>query len=364
MTTDSPLKTKILAGLGLVVVQSLVGLLYKVSQSASGGFHYSTMSAVAIAETVKLLLSVSFHIGDRSHHEAGTSRVTSARRSAWKQMSSGAVMHISVLAFLYVANNQLNFYVYTMADPGTVYLFKAASTMVVASIQCTCVGKQFTAEQWRAMFLQGVGMVIVQHNPCKGAPRYNPMVYLLMSFSAVLTAACSVRNEYLVKNYNILLNVQNAVLYASGAIMNLAAFHMIPNPNSKQANIGFFEGYDNPLALGVVFVNSLIGLAITAVYKYADAVTKCIASDITAVNLCIVSTIFFELEPSITMWCGIVVVCFAVHLYTSAAPAPHARNPAISENRFLKASAQEAEMAEGPSEDNSEITGRVVGRRQ
>merc|ERR1719401_1638918 len=66
----------------------------------------------------------------------------------------------------------------------------------------------------------------------------------------------------------------------------------------------------------------MIGLAITAVYKYADAVTKCIASDITAVLLCIVSSFFFELTPSVTMWCGVVVVCFAVHLYTSAVPPP------------------------------------------
>jgi len=293
--------------------------------------------------------SVSFHIADRSHYEAGTSRFTTASRSAWKQMSRGAVLQIYGLAVLYAANNQLSFYVYTMADPGTVYLFKAASTMIVASIQCTCVGKEFTAEQWQAMFLQGVGMVVVQHNPCKGAARYNPLVYLLMTLSAMLTAACSVRNEYLVKNYSMLLNVQNAVLYAAGALLNLVAFCIIPNPNSKQANIGFFDGYDNPLALGVVFVNSLIGLAITAVYKYADAITKCIASDLTAVNLCIISSIFFELVPSLTMWCGVVVVCFAVHFYTSAAPAPPARKPAISETQFLK------DEEEDPDEEGSDM---------
>merc|ERR1719296_456909 len=104
--------------------------------------------------------------------------------------------------------------------------------------------------------------------------------------------------------------------------MNLFAFFCLPNPNSSQGSIGFFHGYDNLLAIGVVFSNAMIGLAITAVYKYADAVTKCIASDITAVNLCIISAIFFNLTPSVTMWCGVIVVCFAVHLYTSAAPPP------------------------------------------
>merc|ERR1719245_1158873 len=103
-----------------------------------------------------------------------------------------------------------------MADPGTIYLFKAASTMIVAIIQCTFVGKRFSLEQWKAMLLQGIGMIIVQYNPCRSESRYPPLAYGLMALSAVLSATCSVRNEYLVKNYKIGLNVQNAILYAGG----------------------------------------------------------------------------------------------------------------------------------------------------
>jgi len=192
-----------------------------------------------------------------------------------------------------------------------------------------------------------------------------------MSLSAGLTAMCSVRNEYLVKNYKILLNVQNAVLYSGGACMNLFAFFVIPNPNSKQADIGFFDGYDNPLALGVIFINSLIGLAITAVYKYADAITKCIASDLTAVNLCIISSIFFELVPSLTMWCGVIVVCFAVHLYTSAAAAPPVNQPApkdaekveIENDDRKSAIRDELTTIEETREDKALTTGTALGKK-
>lgn len=318
---EAPVRTKFLAALGLVCVSTTVGVLYKVSQATSGGFKYSTTSAIAIAEITKLCMSCSFHVGDPSHGTEGN-RVAAAWASAVRQLSARAVGHIWLLAGLYTMNNQLSFYVYMLADPGTIFLFKAASTMIVASIQCLCIGKRFSEEQWKAMFLQGVGMVIVQYNPCRSASRYKPVAYMLMTLSAVLTALCAVRNEYLVKNYKIGLNVQNAVLYSGGAWMNLFAFFFLPNPNSTQAKIGFFDGYNNPLAIGVVFSNAMIGLAITAVYKYADAVTKCIASDITAVLLCIVSSMFFELTPSITMWCGVIVVCFAVHLYTSAPTPP------------------------------------------
>merc|ERR1711920_1035795 len=85
-----------------------------------------------------------------------------------------------------------------------------------------------------------------------------------------------------------------------------------------QKDIGFFEGYDNAFAIGVVFCNAMIGLAITAVYKYADAVVKCFSSDITAVILIIISAFFFGLKSSLTMWCGVFVVTFAVHLYIDA----------------------------------------------
>mmetsp|Transcript_47715 Transcript_47715/g.152384 ORF Transcript_47715/g.152384 Transcript_47715/m.152384 type:complete len:372 (-) Transcript_47715:89-1204(-) len=350
--SDGDPRTKALAALGLVCVSSTVGILYKISQATSGGFKYSTTSAIAIAEMVKFGMSTFFHIGDASHHTDSEGKVPSAIGVLRSQLSMSAIGHIWCLAGLYTMNNQLSFYVYMLADPGTIFLFKAASTMIVASIQCFCLGKQFSGEQWKAMGLQAVGMVIVQYNPCKSEARYNPAAYLLMSLSAVLTALCAVRNEYLVKNYKIGLNVQNMVLYSGGIWMNIFAFMFLPNPNSTQAGLGFFDGFNNPLAIGVVFANAMIGLAITAVYKYADAVTKCIASDVTAVVLCIVSTFFFELASSVTMWCGVLVVCFAVHFYTSASmPAPPApAQPPKARELDLKQATEASITGEGGSE--------------
>merc|ERR1740120_700604 len=102
-------------------------------------------------------------------------------------------------------------------------------------------------------------MVIVQYNPCSQSGRYRTLAYVLLVISTVLTALCAVRNEFLIKNYKIGLNVQNATLYFGGSALNLFAFFALPNPNSAQADIGFFEGYDNALAIGVVFCNAMIG---------------------------------------------------------------------------------------------------------
>jgi len=318
---DEEVKAKLFAGFALTCVSTTVGILYKVSQSHGGGFHYSTTSAICIAEFVKMIMSCFIHIGDTTHHTEGKSRVDSAVASARTQLSVSAVANIWLLALMYAVNNQLSFYVYMLADPGTIYLFKAASTIIVAVIQCTLVGKEFNGDQWKAMWLQMVGMIVVQYDPCKSAALYEPRAYGFMAVSCVVTSVCAVRNEYMAKGFKVGLNVQNIVMYAGGVVMNLFAFACLPNPNSAQSELGFFDGYSSPLACGVVFCNAMIGLAITAVYKYADAITKCISSDVTAVLLVIISTFVFHLKSSITMWCGVLVVCFAVHHYTNASQA-------------------------------------------
>eukprot|EP00933_Yihiella_yeosuensis_P019649 TRINITY_DN15876_c0_g1_i2.p1 TRINITY_DN15876_c0_g1~~TRINITY_DN15876_c0_g1_i2.p1 ORF type:complete len:363 (-),score=40.53 TRINITY_DN15876_c0_g1_i2:14-1102(-) len=315
---DAGVRTKLLAGAGLVCVSTSVGVLYKASQAATGGFRYSTTSAICIADFIKLSMSSVFHILDKSHRRDGVSPVRTGIRSATEQLSCSAATQIWILSFLYAVNNQLSFYAYTLADPGTIFLFKAASTMIVALMQSMFYSKSFSLDQWKAISLQACGMIIVQYDGCKGTGVYSPFAYICMSISTCITAISAAQNEHLVKTYTVSLNVQNATLYAGGLIMNLIAFHLVPNPNSNGI-VGFFEGYDNLLAIGVVVSNSCMGLAINAVYKYADAIVKCIASDVTAVILVLISSLFFDFNATLTTWCGVFVVVFAVHLYIEAA---------------------------------------------
>lgn len=310
-------RTRLLAGGGLVCVSTSVGVLYKASQAATGGFKFSTTSAICMAEAAKLLMSVGIHIADPSHRREGSGVFRSALAEVRQQMSLRALLNIWLLSLLYAFNNQLSFYVYTLADPGTIFLFKSASTLIVACIQRIFADRRFTLQQWKAMLLQACGMIIVQFNPCTGTTMYGLRAYLCMCLSTAITAATAARNEYTIKSYAVGLNIQNTILYAGGVAFNLIAFSAIPNPNSS-AKIGFFDGYNNGLAVGVVVANALIGLAITAVYKYADAVTKCFASDVTAVFLVIISSFIFHLKATLTTWCGVFVVAFAVHLYIEA----------------------------------------------
>eukprot|EP00927_Polykrikos_kofoidii_P039967 TRINITY_DN34255_c0_g1_i2.p1 TRINITY_DN34255_c0_g1~~TRINITY_DN34255_c0_g1_i2.p1 ORF type:complete len:394 (-),score=64.61 TRINITY_DN34255_c0_g1_i2:63-1244(-) len=357
--TQASVKKKVLAGLSFVVVSTMVGILYKVSQVSTGGFKYSTMSAVTMSETWKFFMSCSFHVFDPAHAEEGVSRIRTAYNSAAKTLSGPIVMQILFLSLLYFGNNQLSFFSYTLADPGTIYLFKSGSTFIVATVQTCCGVKTFSCDQWKSLALQACGMIIVQYDPCQNKGRYSVLAYSCMCFSSVITALCAVRNEHMVKNYNVGLNVQNAVLYFGGLCFNLAGFHLLPNPSSKAA-VGFFEGYDSVPAVGVVFANSIVGLAISATYKYADAVVKCLASDVTSVLLIIVSVQFFDLKPNITMWCGMGVVTYAVHAYINATT----QVVPLKSEKLGKGQDEEAtiEMARLIQEPTSEAVPRNIGR--
>jgi len=234
-------QTKLVAGLSLIAVSTSVGVLYKASQAAGGGFHYSTVSAICIAEFFKLCMSCSFHVFDKSHHKEESSALTTAGSVALAQLSPCALGHIWVLSALYTFNNQLSFFVYTLVDPGTVFLFKSASTIIVAIVQCSFAGKTFSGGQWRAMSLQAVGMLIVQYNACKSQGLYPPQAYACLVLSAVVTGITAARNEHLVKNYKISLNIQNAALYSGGFWMNLAAFFSAAESERQEPFYRFFR---------------------------------------------------------------------------------------------------------------------------
>jgi hypothetical protein len=67
----------------------------------------------------------------------------------------------------------------------------------------------------------------------------------------------------------------------------------------SKANVGFFEGYDTVSAKMVIICNAMIGLAISAVFKYADAVIKTFATAVVTVLLVIFSAIYFDQQPTL-----------------------------------------------------------------
>lgn len=75
-----------------------------------------------------------------------------------------------------------------------------------------------------------------------------------------------------------------------------------------------------------ILINSFIGLAITAVYKYADAVMKTLASCFAAAALVYLSAAFFSAPLTLTTVAGSTIVFLSTYVYfahaLTSAPAP------------------------------------------
>jgi hypothetical protein len=114
------------------------------------------------------------------------------------------------------------------------------------------------------------------------------------------------------------MHVMNMSLYSTGAAINLL-LHVITRI-VKPGEPGFFSGYGQPGAVLVILSNVLIGLVMTAVYKYADAIIKCFATAMSTAILLYISPILFGVQMSFLVLPGTTVVFIATWLYMEATP--------------------------------------------
>jgi drug/metabolite transporter (DMT)-like permease len=294
-----------------------------------------------MAEATKFCLSLFFHINDfeglRPSSEGANfnMKFSEAKKVLISNAEPGAIACICTLAFFYLFNNLTNFYLNGPADPGSIFLFKSGSTVITAVMMWRFLNRPVNELQWGAIVMQVAGLVIVQFDPCKGRPVLELYVYGIMGFSTCVTATNAIMNDYMLKNFKLTMHCQNMFLYGAGCIMNVTAFFFLPGwCTHTPPNTGFFDGYDTLPAILVVVFNALIGIAISFVYKYTDAVVKTFASATVTVVLVIFSATYLQKETTLVAWNGVCIVIVATYMYSQAgklskkATAPAAVAPA------------------------------------
>ena len=167
------------------------------------------------------------------------------------------------------------------------------------------------------------GLMVTQYRPDTGAS-YPLSTYTLLIFQTFLSASAGVYNQSLCKRGTASLHGDNQTLYASGAAINLVIHIIMKILKSDEPS--FFSGYNSIGAIMVVLSNVFIGLAITAVYKYADAIIKCFATAVSTGILLYLSPLLFGAEMSFLVLPGTLVVFISTWLYMEAAPPKPAPN--------------------------------------
>jgi hypothetical protein len=93
----------------------------------------------------------------------------------------------------------------------------------------------------------------------------NPItLYLLIALGTVISASCGCYNDHITKASPSSLHSLNVWMFASGFAINLILFALVTMFGENQT--GFAVGY-NGYVIGVLLVNSFVGIASTAVFK-------------------------------------------------------------------------------------------------
>jgi drug/metabolite transporter (DMT)-like permease len=296
---------KLVAFIAMAVIMSAISLITKVSQKNGASYTFNPASAIAIAEMIKLSLSLSSYLKDNT--------IATAKASLERPL----VTVYFILAVIYMINNQLTFYMLTLTDPGTVALFKASSPFTTALLEYLVYSKKINELKWVCIILTCLGLILTQWNDCTSSLRASTKACAALIFSVLLTSFSSVMNANVIKGMaNVPLTLQNSVLYSFGSVLNVMAFIAGANGLAPAiSNAGFFEGYNDFWALMVVMVNSFIGIVITAVYKYGDAIVKTLASAVSAMSLVIISAMFFDGAITVSSSLGCMVAFIASYVY-------------------------------------------------
>lgn len=302
---EYPLRVKVIACLGLVFVQVFAASVMKIAQK-DGVYSFSPQSSLVMSETIKTALSALYLFLESRD-------LNVARASLQDQSSRPLTIHMSGLAALYCFNNAIMFWLFAHADPGSISLIKSGATIVSAVLMYFWRRFRLSVSRWLVIVVQMLGLVVAQYDSCKGRSVLPPSVYGVLFLSLFNSSIANVWNEHVVKNFEFSgLAVKNIYLYAFGAVLNMGAFwyYRAVDPSTPS----FFQGY-NLVAMLVVTSNAFIGIAMNAVYKYADALVKNVATTTTTVILLVLSAWFFAGRGDLMVFIGASVVVAGTFLY-------------------------------------------------
>ncbi|QDS73223.1 hypothetical protein FKW77_003564 [Venturia effusa] len=345
-----------IAALTLTVIQAATGVLYRFAQH-DGGYAFSPSASIAISEFLKLGLSTCFFYQEcSSRHfeslqrcsesERGPSRSFAKERSLLSERppmkdleqsdsNTSSIMSqtkmkfgdfivycltevamdtkfgFPKLALLYALINNTVFVLYELADPGTIQLVRSGITLATGLVLWFALGSKISNLQWIALMLQTCGLVVTRYSPTTGSG-YPFTTYLVLTFQTFLSAVAGVYHQKLCKSEGASLHADNMILFAAGFCCNIL-IHIIAR-FIKPSEPGFFTGYNDWGAIMVMTSNVFIGLAITVVYQYADAVIKRFATVISTAFLLYTSLILFGMSMTAMVIPGTMVAFLATWL--------------------------------------------------
>ncbi|XP_025108473.1 UDP-galactose translocator-like [Pomacea canaliculata] len=231
-------------------------------------------------------------------------------------------LKVCVPSLLFVVQNNLVFVAVSNLDAATFQVTYQLKILTTAVFSVMMLGKSLSRSQWLALFLLFVGVSVIQVQSAgvqSGAAMSPSAQSPVKGLAAVVVCCClsgfaNVFFEKLLKGGKQSVWMRNIQLGLSGTILGALAVWI--NDGSKVRVQGFFYGYDT-LVWVVVAMQSLGGLLVAAVIKYADNILKGFSTAGSILLSCVASVYFFNFEMTKEFMLGTGLVLVAVYLYSS-----------------------------------------------
>ncbi|CAM9566023.1 unnamed protein product [Ectocarpus sp. 8 AP-2014] len=312
-----------------------------------------------MAELCKLACSILLQ-----YRDDGSVRhvVKTLREDVWEKPVE--LLKMAVPACLYVVQNNLNYVAISNLDGPTFQLLYQLKILTTALFSVVMLKRVLHMKQWGAlaMLALGVGLVQVSSNSSKSSgdseddgagiddaegdedgSGQNPLLGLVMVLLACCTSGfAGVYFEKVLKGTSVSLWVRNMQLSGFGILLGAGCVWF--KDGQAVSENGFFYGYNYAVWMAIL-LNSMGGLVVAMVVKYADNVIKGFATSVSIVLTALISFFLFEFQISIMFVIGAYFVLHSTFLYSQKPP--NASNSSSNSSSSSSSSADGGAAAKG-----------------
>uniref|UniRef100_A0AC35UBE9 UDP-N-acetylglucosamine transporter n=1 Tax=Rhabditophanes sp. KR3021 TaxID=114890 RepID=A0AC35UBE9_9BILA len=244
----------------------------------------------------------------------------------WKE-----TLKLGVPSVIYVLQNNLYYIALTNLEPTTFcvcYQMKIFTTAIMLRI---LLNKKLSSLQWVALGFLLVGVVMVQMQYSPPASKFsedqqNATIGFVCTFLMCFTSAfAGAYMEKCLKKSDTDVWTQNIRLSGYGLL--IGGTSMIIKDWDNIQEYSMFHGFDT-LVWILTATNSVGGILIAVVIKYADNILKGYAQSVSILGAAIGSWILFEFSPNFMFLFGGLNVMFSIVLYSKY---PYVNRQAVSQ---------------------------------
>jgi UDP-sugar transporter A1/2/3 len=310
-STQVAARLKVLSLVSLTVQNALSSIIVRYSRVRLAD-KYATSTVICVSEILKLICSAFLVCKETASFREGMSEMINVLSHITDTLK------VAVPSFIYVVQNNLLFVAASNLDVGTYQVSYQLKILTTAFFFIVMLRREITPIQWVSLTVLSIGVALVQLAQVdQSSERTNADEDRIIGFVAILAACClsgfaGVYFEKILKSSKTSIWMRNVQL--SLISCPLALITCFASEGAYIQEHGFFHGYDFVVWV-VVALNSLGGLIVAVVIKYADNILKGFSTSIAIVIGCLANVFLFNVSVNMQFVLGACLVVAAVLLY-------------------------------------------------